>query len=101
MTFSFHPDARLEFIKSIDYYENCEPGLGCDFSIQIYSTIRNILAHPHAWPVLSSGEIRRCLINRFPYGIIYCIEEDQILILAVMHLHREPYYWKERYGSSI
>ena len=41
MTFSFHPEAESEFREAIDYYENCEPGLGYDFSIEILSTIQN------------------------------------------------------------
>ncbi len=57
-----------------------------------------VFSHPYVWPVLGSGDIRRCLTNHFPYGIIYCIEADEILILAVMHLHRKPGYWKERYS---
>ena len=95
MTFSFHPEADTELFEAIDYYEECEAGLGCDFSIEAYSAIKNILDYPNAWPVLED-DIRRCLINRFPFGILYSIEEDDIFILAVMHLHRAPDYWKHR-----
>jgi len=95
MTFYFHPEANREFIEAIDYYEECEPGLGCDFSIEIHSAVRNILDYPNAWPVLRD-DTRRCLVNRFPFGILYSIEEDSIFILAVMHLHRKPDYWKHR-----
>ena len=83
MTFSFHPEAETEFYKSIDYYENCESGLGYDFSMEIYSTIQKIFDYPKAWPVLE-GDVRRCLTNRFPYGVLYSIESDEIFILAVM-----------------
>jgi toxin ParE1/3/4 len=40
--------------------------------------------------------VRRCLLNRFPYGIIYSPESDVIFILAIMNLHRHPDYWKNR-----
>jgi len=95
MTFSFHPEAEYEFLSSINYYEECEEDLGYDFSIEIYSTVQNIIDYPTAWPILED-DIRRCLTNRFPYGIIYSIEPDEIFILAVMHLHRDPEYWKHR-----
>jgi hypothetical protein len=95
MTFSFHPEAEDEFVKAIAYYEGCEPGLGEDFSLQIHTAIRNILAFPNAWPVLVP-HIRRCLANRFPFGVLYSVESDYIFILAVMHLHRHPDYWKSR-----
>jgi len=69
MTFEFHPDAEAEFLKAIGYYEGCESGLGQDFALEIYSTIQNILSYPTAWPLLDN-EIRRCMSNRFPYGIL-------------------------------
>jgi toxin ParE1/3/4 len=47
---------------------------------------------------MDDSQVRRCLIHRFPYGVIYALneEESEIFILAVMHLHREPGYWSER-----
>jgi ParE toxin of type II toxin-antitoxin system, parDE len=95
MTFSFHPEAEAEFYKAIEYYENYERGLGYDFSIEVRSAIQNILNYSAAWPVLED-DIRRCLVNRFPYGVVYSIEQDGIFILAVMHLRRSPDYWKNR-----
>jgi hypothetical protein len=47
-----------------------------------------------AWPIFED-DIPRCLTMRFPYGVIYSEERDAIFILAVMHLHQEPDYWKE------
>lgn len=95
MKYVFHPEAEAEFLAAIDYYEGCEPGLGYDFSIEVHSTIGNILSFPKAWPVLED-DIRRCLTRRFPYGIVYSQDGDVIFILAVMHLHRDPDYWKDR-----
>jgi len=96
MTFSFHPEAELEFLEAINYYEDREPGLGYDFSIEVFNTIQNIVNYPTAWPIIEE-DMRRCLVNRFPYGVIYRMEQDEIFILAVMHLHRHPDYWKKRY----
>lgn len=95
MTFSFHPESEVEFTEAMDYYEGCEPGLGYDFSIEVFTSIQNIVNYPTAWPVIEE-DVRRCLVNRFPYGIIYSIEQDGVFILAVMHLRRHPDYWKKR-----
>ena len=95
MTFSFHPEAESEFHEDIDYYEGCELGLGYDFSIEVLATIQNIVNYPTAWPVIEE-DVRRCLVNRFPYGVVYSLEQDEIFILAVMHLRRHPDYWKNR-----
>ncbi len=95
MKYSFHPAAEAELIQAIDYYEECEQNLGYDFALEVYNSIQRIIAYPKAWPALTHG-IRRSLVRRFPYGILYTIENDEIIILAVMNLHREPDYWKNR-----
>ena len=96
MTFSFHPEAELEFLEAINYYEDRERGLGYDFAIEVFNTIQNIVNYPTAWPIIEQ-DMRRCLVNRFPYGVIYSVEHDEVFILAVMHLRRHPDYWKKRY----
>ena len=95
MKYSFHPEAESEFAQAIEYYEEKEEGLGYDFAVEIYSTIERTLAHPKAWPIME-GDIRRSLVRRFPYGILYAEEGEEIFIVGVMHLHRDPDYWKRR-----
>jgi plasmid stabilization system protein ParE len=84
----------------VDYYESCQEGLGLDFALEVHATVRRVVEHPQAWPVLDEP-IRRRITNRFPYGVLYVEEADgdRILILAVMHLHRKPGYWKDRVGE--
>ena len=95
MTFDFHPEAEAELTEAMDFYEEVQPSLGEEFSLEILASIRGILSYPNAWPVLE-GDVRRCLVHRFPYGILYCFDGDLVHVLAVMHLHRRPGYWKER-----
>jgi toxin ParE1/3/4 len=95
MKIVFHPEAEAEFLAAVDYYEDCKTGLGIDFALEINSTMANILNFPNAWPIFADN-LRRCLVNRFPFGIIYTQEENMIFVLAVMHLHRNPEYWKDR-----
>jgi plasmid stabilization system protein ParE len=95
MNFSFHPEAVKELNEAIDYYENLEPGLGYDFALETHSAVKRAIAFPRAWPEID-GDIRRSLVRRFPYGILYSEEQDRIFIIAVMNLHREPNYWKSR-----
>ncbi len=95
MTFSFHPEADDEFFRAVEYYEECDFGLGIDFSREIHAAIQNIIDYPIMWPEIDE-EVRRYLCHRFPCGILYSIEKDGIFILAIMHLHRDPDYWKHR-----
>ncbi len=93
--YSFHPEAETEFVKAVEFYEEREEGLGHNFAAEIYLTIERILAHPKAWPFIED-DIRRSLVSRFPYGILYSEDRKEIFVVAVMHLHREPDYWKHR-----
>ena len=95
MTYSFHPEAELEFLLAIDFYEDKESGLGRDFALEINSTVERILTYPDAWPVIEE-DIRRSLVKRFLFGVLYSKLEEEIVIVAIMHFNREPGYWKER-----
>nr|MBF0222733.1 type II toxin-antitoxin system RelE/ParE family toxin [Desulfobulbaceae bacterium] len=91
----FHHAAEQEFFEAINYYEEKENSLGYDFAVEVYSTIERIISFPNAWPLIDE-DIRRALVRRFPFGILYHEEKGEIFILAVMNLHRNPGYWKLR-----
>jgi hypothetical protein len=77
--------------------ESSEPGLGYQFAIEIFAAVERIKANPGMWPILDD-QVRRCLVHRFLYGVIYSVDEQKsrVLILAVMHLNRQPGYWSGR-----
>jgi len=77
--------------------ESGELGLGYQCAIEIVAEVERIKANPGMWPIMDH-QVRRCLVHRFPYGVIYSVDEQrsQVLILAVMHLHRQPGYWSDR-----
>ena len=95
MNFSFHPEADDELVAGVAYYEDCDAGLGLDFAREVHAAILNARGYPALWPEIDVA-VRRCLVHRFPYGVLYSIEPHGIFILAVMHLHRDPGYWKHR-----
>ena len=95
MRFYFHEDAEFEFNKTIEYYEGCRTGLGLDFTQEVYATIKCIIEFPDAWSPMSK-RTRRCLVNRFPFGIIYQVISGLVRIIAVADLRRQPNYWKDR-----
>ena len=95
LKYSFHPSAENELTEAVDYYNAVQRGLGLEFAKEIHHTIQNILSFPNSWTPLSE-HTRRCLTNRFPYGVIYQMAVDEIYIIAVMQLSREPEYWMER-----
>ena len=83
----------------MDYYDGENLGLGGEFADEIARTTARIIAFPDAWQKLSR-RTRRCRAGRFPYGVVDQKRGDVILVVAVMHLKREPDYWAERLGSE-
>jgi plasmid stabilization system protein ParE len=87
--------ARRELHEAIEYYEQQRPGLGREFRDEVYATVDRIKALPAAWRPMSPNT-RRCPTRRFPYGVIYAVERDELVIIAIAHAHRDPNYWKDR-----
>ena len=95
---AFHPEADEEMVASAGFYEYRVEGLGLKFLYEIEAALKHIARNPYGWPVKT--ENARCyLLHRFPFGLLYQVYTDHIYILAVMHLHREPAYWKHRLKS--
>lgn len=94
-TVRFLRPAELEMLDAARYYELQAPGLGDDFLDNIDAAVRDIGANPSRWPIIRS-DIRRRLIRRFPYALLYRVDSDEVVIQATMHLHRRPDYWIDR-----
>jgi len=92
----FSRPAEFELFAAARYYESNAPGLGIDFLDKVDSAIQDIETHPYRWPIVRNY-IRRRLLTRFPYGLLYSVDPDEIIILATMHLRRQPDYWLDRY----
>jgi len=93
--FTFHPQAGFELEQSVEYCESQHVNVGLEFLKEVYFTIKRIIEFPEAFPKLSKNT-RRCLINKFPFAVIYQVKKSEIFILAITHLARKPGYWKER-----
>jgi toxin ParE2 len=87
--------AEIELDQAVHWYGAQAPGLGEAFLIEVLSAADRIARFPEAWHPLVAG-VRRCRLSRFPYGLIYTIDDGDILVLAVAHLHRRPDYWRDR-----
>jgi len=98
MRLEFHADAVSELQSAAEFYESRQVGLGGRFLELVEETLERISRDPLAWSI-ADEDVRRCLMRVFPFGILYTIELQFILILAVAHLAREPGYWAVRKTS--
>jgi len=87
--------AQQELDEAVDYYNAEVAGLGDRFLVEVLSAVDRIRSFPAAWHPMSN-DTRRCRLRRFPYGILYAVEDDEILVIAVANLHRRPGYWRDR-----
>lgn len=81
--------AQQELDAGVQYYNAERPGLGYEFLWEVFAALDRVILLPEAWPPIGNGA-RRCLVRRFPYGLIYRQVDDTLVILAVANLHRGP-----------
>lgn len=94
------PEAEAELLKAALWYEDQHTGLGEEFYDQVLSTIETIGKHPQRFALYKASsnprQLRRALVNRFPYVVIYDARQDFVLIVAVAYTSQQPDYWKLR-----
>lgn len=89
---SVHESAEIEINEAVDFYEMECRGLGSVFIDTIESAIDSIVQFPAASQVLR-GRVRRKVLHKFPYSVLYSVRPDEIRILAVAHQKKRPFYW--------
>jgi plasmid stabilization system protein ParE len=95
MKIRFLEPAQRELDDAYQWYEAEQQHLGRHFLKEVHYALRRIDRYPESCSVIAPG-LRRCATKRFPYMLIYGIDEGTILIIAVAHMHREPMYWQKK-----
>jgi plasmid stabilization system protein ParE len=95
MRHAFHPEAILEFEEAVLFYKQRSRTLGQRFACEIKTTIAKLATTPERWRVVEQ-DVRRCVVRVFPYAVLYTIESDYVLIVAIAHGKRRPGYWRHR-----
>jgi len=95
VTVRFLAEAEAEFDEAVEYYDGQLAGLGAEFAVEVREGLARIAEFPRNWQQLRR-HIRRYRLRRFPYGLVYVELESDIVVVAVMHLHRKPDYWTDR-----
>ena len=97
MKVGFLKPAQAEYQDALEYYENEQESLGVRFGQEVSRAISRIIEFPTVYQFFSANT-RRCLIAKFPYGIVYHYDSnsEDILVVAIAHLHRRPDYWTSR-----
>ena len=91
----FKPEAQLDATEAYKWYEERDPGLGAEFLRAVDSSVHQIERHPEMYPVVHKN-LRQALTRRFPYSVIYFVEDDTAYVVSVFHASKDPRVWKNR-----
>jgi len=89
------PEAEADIAEARAWYEGKREGLGEEFILCVEAGLDHIRRAPAAATEVVPG-VRRVVVRRFPYGIFYRVDPDQIAVLAVYHSKRDPRGWQQR-----
>ena len=83
-------------MRSVLHPRERNPRAAEQFQVAIEECIDAIAEAPERYPEIEPRIRRRLVLHRFPYAVLYRIMADEVQIVAVMHLHRRPFYWRDR-----
>ena len=96
----FAPEVPDELAEAVLWYEARRQGLGIEFLDEVETVLPLIGGRPRSFPRLqdvnAALEIRRALLARFPYALVFLVQEEEVRVLAVAHAKRRPGYWLSR-----
>ena len=93
--YRFLTPAEEEMIAAALYYEAASTGLGNRFLAEVQRVVDYLRAYPSAG-VAIDNHLRRMLLARFPFGLVYVGASNELVIVAVAHHGRKPGYWQAR-----
>ena len=93
--YRFLTPAEDEMVEAALFYEAASPGLGDSFLDDVQRVIDSLREYPYA-DVGIDEHLRKMLLSRFPFALIYAVEHHELVIIAVAHHGRRPGYWQSR-----
>ena len=91
----YHPEAKVESRKAIDWYWSRSRAAASEFADELKAALVRLRSSPQAYPLYLHGT-RRVLLNHYPYFVVYRELPHKIEIIAIAHAKRRPGYWKKR-----
>ncbi len=89
------PEARDEFDAAVDWYEQQQPGLGTAFLDRVRDEFARIAANPQLHSIVYQ-DVRKAVVQKFPYVVLYKEEAGEVVVIAVFHTARDPAIWQGR-----
>ena len=106
MIVSFLEEALIEVAEAVDWFDNQSSGLGAEFRREFEQNLESIGSVPDSFARLEFlrsqrwSRVRRAVMRRFSYVIVFDVRDTEALIVAVYHARRRPNYWFKRLLSK-
>lgn len=91
----FRSLAETEIDEAVAWYASRSQRISAEFVAALEAAIASVYLTPEQYPIVA-GELRRALLQRFPYGLIYLFNEDEVIIVACAHTRQDPRRWRYR-----
>lgn len=88
-------EAEVDLFEAALWYETEQEGLGFAFDSEVNKTLERIAERPQLFPVIDD-KVRRAIVERFPYGVFFIEHDDALVVIGILHLHRDPESWQQR-----
>lgn len=94
-TISFQRQAQQDLLQAAQYYDEQLPGLGREFADEVYRNLEQLAENPGMGRV-TAASTKTWQMRKFPYGIVYRISDDALIVVAISHHRQKPDYWLHR-----
>ena len=89
------PAAWKEVEEAFEYYAERSRRAAENFREALDDVVGSVADNGEAYPIFDE-DARRCLLEKYPFGVLYTLDDEYAAIIVVMHTSRRPGYWKER-----
>jgi plasmid stabilization system protein ParE len=93
---AFSPGAKQDFDEASDWYQWRDPKLKTDFISSVNESLLLVQSMPESFPVVFGTSVRRALVNKFPFAILFSVLPGEVYIYSVFHTSRNPIIWQGR-----
>ena len=93
MKIKIHEIAALELDEASEWYEIQSKGLGKRFKNSVKDQLKKIKQNPNCF-LKETGDLYKAYLPKFPYKILFTSDKEKIVIWAIAHMHRQPWYWQ-------
>jgi len=89
------PEAETDIVEAAVWYDERSPAVRRRFLQTVEAALAVIADHPQRYQTIYR-QVRRVVLRRFPYALLYVASEDEVNVIACIHGRQSPTRWQRR-----